>query len=431
MISRDRFELALERLKSGDWERFERLASAFLAPDFPALRTVASTSGDRGRDGELFHEEETPQVVFQYSIQEKWERKVKETLERLKVTFPDVSIIYYVTNQKIGAAGDKLKREARQFGVSLDIMDRSWFLDRSNLDTQRAIAAEELARIIVDPILSSRGLIPQESSPLSSKEASTALVFLELQRADEVAGRNLTRSCFDALVRAALQGSSSSAKITRSAIYSSVGEFLPQHRLEMLRPYVDAALERLKKRAVTEWKKDDSFHINFHEAERVREVATRLLVLRGAFESEIIEIVDLSGGVKVADLPRFITVVKNVIEAYFLRQGEQFASAVARDAPPPVNDPDLKQIAKQQPALEGVSGRDAASFVLYVTTTLLTSPSASTLKYLKLLADSYTLFSFLRETPDVQAVTKKFSYTGISGSIQVCSCLSSSRAFPW
>lgn len=47
MIS-NRLELSLERLKSSDWNRFERLSSAFLADEFDDIRTVASASGDGG-----------------------------------------------------------------------------------------------------------------------------------------------------------------------------------------------------------------------------------------------------------------------------------------------------------------------------------------------------------------------------------------------
>jgi len=45
---------------------------------------------------------------------------------------------------------------------------------------------------------------------------------------------------------------------------------------------------------------------------------------------------------------------------------------------------------------------------------VLANPSITTQHYLKRLADSYTLFTFLRETPDVQSATKKlFSHGSI------------------
>lgn len=48
MINRQRFDFALRELGPGQWERFEHLASQFLAGDFD-IRTMASPSGDRGR----------------------------------------------------------------------------------------------------------------------------------------------------------------------------------------------------------------------------------------------------------------------------------------------------------------------------------------------------------------------------------------------
>ena len=66
-MNRTRFELALRELGPGQWERFEQLASQFLADDLDDLRTMASPSGDRGRDAELFTGED-PTALVQYSV---------------------------------------------------------------------------------------------------------------------------------------------------------------------------------------------------------------------------------------------------------------------------------------------------------------------------------------------------------------------------
>lgn len=406
-ISRERFELALERLKDSDWERFENLASAFLASDFPMLRTMASSSGDGGRDSELFSPVGEPGTVFQYSVQQAWQPKVQKTLVRLQGTFPEAKKLHYVTNQEIGAKADKLKREAFKSGIYLDIMDRSWFLDRANLDAHRAEAALALAKVIVDPLLESKGVLINKSSPLSRNEARTALVFLELQRQDEVAGKNLTRSSFDALVRAALHGSTRDSRITRQEIYRRVCTFLPRHSEQQLRPFVDAALSRLKKSAISEWGADGSFHISHTEAERIKDSSARLILQKSAFEADVVEIVQTSMNVSVADPAAFLVTTREIIETYFLRRGEEFAGAVAGDRPPPVHETDIRQIVSQMTKPRLVTGRDAKGYMLHVVTSILNNPSPATLEYLKVMADSYTLMSFLNETPDVQAVTKK------------------------
>jgi hypothetical protein len=76
-INRDRFSLALERLKPSDWEHFESLASTFLAAEFGSLRTLAAPSGDGGRDAILFCPDGEPETVFQYSVTENWNAEYK------------------------------------------------------------------------------------------------------------------------------------------------------------------------------------------------------------------------------------------------------------------------------------------------------------------------------------------------------------------
>jgi hypothetical protein len=105
-VSAGRFELALKELKPSDWERFERLSSAFLAPDFPGLRTMASPGGDRGRDAELYSMTGEPNTLFQFAVREDWKQKIKETLKRVKEEFPEASTVVFMSNQQIGAKAD-------------------------------------------------------------------------------------------------------------------------------------------------------------------------------------------------------------------------------------------------------------------------------------------------------------------------------------
>jgi hypothetical protein len=110
----ERFELVLERLRPSAWERFERLASVFLISDFPDLQTVASPSGDQGRDAFLFAREIEPLVMFQYSVTEAWAPKIRETAKRISATFSHARILIYVTNQAIGTAGDTVRDELQR-----------------------------------------------------------------------------------------------------------------------------------------------------------------------------------------------------------------------------------------------------------------------------------------------------------------------------
>jgi hypothetical protein len=72
-MSRERLELALEKLAPGQWERFETFASEFLVAEMPDLRTVASPAGDSGRDAELFSPNGVCSQVLQYSVAKDWQ----------------------------------------------------------------------------------------------------------------------------------------------------------------------------------------------------------------------------------------------------------------------------------------------------------------------------------------------------------------------
>ena len=147
----ERLKLALERIEQHQWKLFEDFASKFLASHYPDLRTTASPSGDKGRDAELFSTSGSVKVVLQFSVAKDWERKIGNTAERIKATFPDTQILVYVTNQSILAGADDIKIKLRnEHALILDVHDMSWFLDRLSGDPGVEIASEELAKRIVD-----------------------------------------------------------------------------------------------------------------------------------------------------------------------------------------------------------------------------------------------------------------------------------------
>lgn len=411
-IARERFELALQRLTYPEWARFEVIASTFLASEYGNLRTMAAASGDGGRDSQLFNAGGELDVAFQYSVTGSWEAKIRATHKRLMEEFPDVREIVYMSNQLIGAKADKLRRDLSKVGISLDIRDINWFLERANLDSNRANAAESLARVMVDPLLAQKGLTASSPSEMTKDEAKTALIYLEMQREDEVSGKSLTRSSFEALVKAALRGTDRDNRISASEIYRRVHAFLPRHEEPQLKPFVDAAIVRLKREAITEWGASKEFHLRFEEVERIKNRASKLLVMRGAFEADLADVLASAPSTVIPDASKFITCVHDIIEKYFLRRGEEFAHSVSAGTEIVLNDYDLKQVISTNLPQGVVSGRSQNEFVHSVIVSLLNTPSDRTREYLRILSDSYTLFSFLSETPDVQKATNKLFSQG-------------------
>jgi hypothetical protein len=270
-----RLELALELLKPADWSKFEIIASAFLAAEFDHLRTTASPSGDEGRDSELFSPAAEPTVAFQYSVSAGWAAKINSTVRRLKKTHPAVVNLIFISNQVIGAQSDDLKRKLRiKDGLSLDVRDRNWFVDRVLGHPSREKAAEELAESVVDPYLSSRGMSEFAPSELSSPEAIAAVTFLGLQWQDDIREKGLTKLAFEAIVRASLENTDSENRLSRSAVHSKISQLLPDHPKMQLQHLADIALTHLSKKAVRHWQKQDEFCLTHEEKQRVSEFKT-------------------------------------------------------------------------------------------------------------------------------------------------------------
>lgn len=406
-ITRQRFELALKQLTGGDWSRFEQICSSFLSAEFSDLRTMASPSGDGGRDSELFSPNGIPFVVIQYSVQKDWRSKIKHTIERLESTFPGPKTLVFMSNHQIGAEADTIKSEAMKKHVIVDVRDRSWFLDRMHLDQQKSNSAKELARDFVTPLLESHGLDEQLVVGLSGSDARAALMFLEMQVHDSDKAYGLTKASFDALVKAALRDTDTQKRLARSEIYKRISAFLPQHSTAQLKPRVDSALLRLSAKAIR-WRKDgDEFHLLDSEKDRVADSAAAIDALRSAFEADIIDTIDNNGIDSTKDKQKIVTLTRTAVEIYFLRKGEEFAQAVVQGRIPDLDSNKLRDVVYSTvKEFAGAHGQNSAASLLSIIQTILVSPSPATTQYLNLLLNSYTLFAFLAATPDVQKVTR-------------------------
>lgn len=412
------FKLSFELLESSDWAIFERLCSAFLSVEHGTLRTMANPSGDGGRDSELFCPSEKPIIVAQYSIQENWRDKIKKTSERLLKEFPSVHIFIYLSNQVIGAGADDLRVLLMNKNIYLDIRDRNWFLERATIGEARQVAAEEMIKRIALPYLQGEKIINRSSSPLSAEEERAALLYLGLQWQDDIKQKGLTKLSYDALVRAALRHTDSDHRLSRGNIHSIIKGYLPSRDESGLEKQVDDALERLSKRFIKYWNRNDEFCLSHEEhtriidklAEQENEEKELSEEVGHHCESCLAEIDEAS----FTDLKDLRVRVPRIIERFLLKKGEIFASAVMTDTVRKIgfNDIDdiiIADINAHRPQTKII--QHYPTVVRTIIKMVLSESTPVTQRYLRKLSNSYTLFSFLRETPDVQSATRKiFSY---------------------
>ncbi|NOS81810.1 MAG: hypothetical protein HOP32_09555 [Nitrospira sp.] len=408
------FQLALDRLEPSDWAHFEKLSSAFLLPEFSTLRTMAHPSGDGGRDSELFSPDGMPLIAAQYSVAANWKSKVRQTAKRIAKECPNIRILVYMTNRVIGGQADALKGEILKEGLSLDIRDRNWFLERADSDSQRENASCELIDRIARPYLVGESIINKSGSPLSTNEARAALVYLGLQWQDDATDKGLTKLSFDALVRAALRHTTSEKRMTRKAVHDAVSATLPSADVPTITRFTNSALDRLTKRFIRHWKKEDEFCLTSDEHQRILSRLSEVAIQQSEFSATIGNycedcLRDIEAG-NDKDREDLQERVPRIMDKLLLRRGESFVTAVMSDQLDRVDYGQLDDIIladihthPPQSSIMSLYPQLASTIIRAV----FAGPNQSIQPYLRRQAASYTLFSFLKQTPDVQSATRK------------------------
>lgn len=413
-MNRKIFELALEELRPSDWEHFEELSSSFLASEFPELRTMASPSGDGGRDSELYSPDGVTHIATQYSVSAGWEAKVNRTIKRLSENFSEIKVLIYLTNQLIGANGDKLKQNCLKSGVSLDIRDKSWFLERYEQNDIKYAAASRLVDIIAKPILEGESIIEKSRPSLTSLESKAALTYLGLQWEDEKTDKGLTKIVFESLVRAALRNTHTESKLTKTDIYEKIFQYTPSTVAEDVKKNVDSALTRLTKKIISHWPKTDEYCLKHEEVLRLRTRLAEMEIDEKEFFSQVEHLVrnerEESDHIEEDLVTEIALRVCRIVDSYMIKSGEAFATSVVNDQVA-VADPNLLKNSIFQDINNFPSSasymQHLPDIALNVVSRVLSSDKPSVRAHLKKISDTYTLYSFLQETADVQKVTKK------------------------
>jgi len=399
-----RLRFALEQLGSGDWLLFERFASEFLVPDFPTLRTTATPSGDRGRDGELFSLPGVTRTGFQYSVTTSWKAKIRDTVKTVESNGLKYSRLIYCTSQAIGALADDLVSELWDgHGIVLDIRDREWFCERESSAPERAVAAEELCAQIVDPIVTSRGIASAAGTALSSEDARVAMVQLALNESDRFGDKNLTKTSFDALVQSVLVGTSQEDMLEDEAIVARMRDLVPHGAANQVAELTRSSLTRLSRKhgPVKHRVADGKYHLAYDAAERWKDAAASYLLDQESLETDLAAAAygfDEALDRDFEQLKAEARKLRVALERVMMVSGERFAAAVEGAQ---ANLLSADEISEQFSGMDlgmRLHPKQAADAVLEV----ITSPSEQTHRHLVRVLDSYTLMAFLQQTPDVQ-----------------------------
>lgn len=417
MANYEGFRHALNTIDGTQWRLFERLANVFLSNEFPSLRPMAAPGGDEGMDAYLFRAVDDDDVALQFSLRKDWRQKIKETCMRLQQTTPTVTVLIYATNQVVGASANDLKKLMRkEHRIFLDIRDQEWFLTARN----RSSATQAEAELFMQPftIRENRDLsaIERQAQALDDLEAKAAFVYLGLQWQDDTREKGLTKVCFEAVVRAVLRETNPDSRMTRVDIKKHVAKLLPGQHGPTRDQAVDTALRRLSKVYVRHHQKVDEFCLTWDERKRLAARLTEIEKLDETLDHEVRAMVvrfAAEDGAQLTErgIQEAVSRSRSVLERVLLDRGELFAEAIIKERQDSFfRFEDVEAVIYTDfavnPSRELVEPRVVAAAV----TSLMIDPPEDIRGYLRSLSDTYTLFAFMRETPDVQsAVVKIFS----------------------
>jgi hypothetical protein len=204
----------------------------------------------------------------------------------------------------------------------------------------------------------------------------------------------------------------------RSEIHDKAALLLPSHDREEIVDYVDRALERMERRVLRHYIAEDAWLLNYEERKKIAEAVATLAVLDEAFSAEVAEnlrfVADsLQVDIHLVDIEPVVARTRRVMERFLYERGEMFAESILRGQMMLFSGGELDECTTHDLARTPDISSLRESTIQMVSLTIertLVSHSENAQRYLRAVVDGYTLFAFLRETPNVQsAVMKLFS----------------------
>ena len=354
--------------------------------------------------------------------------KIAKTAKRLKKYIGDDSIqlLIYVSPHAIGADADTVRKEIRRkYGHGLDIYDRTWFVERVNNHDSQILAAEALARQIVDPILSEDKIRAASIPGFDSEELQVVHLFLALQVKDSAQDRNLTKASFNAITLSVLRKTKSDNRMARSAIISAAHSLFPDTALQEITKYVQVALLRLAKHGdVKHWPEPDEFCLSY---QKIQEVAEKVAAADSVRTHVLVKIASSLSEFKLPSdsIPDLAECVLGIVEEYLGKRGEAFCMSIAEGRTIKLAQGDLTTTITAWLArdmrLRSISrkGLEPEKVVGGVMQILFSDSDSSTEEYLRSKACAYALLAFLKKTPNVKKVCRRIA----GGNVWLDACI--------
>lgn len=132
-MSPDLVKLALEHCGTSEFEKYSQtVLGALIGPAFKPLGGHKDGGADGFVDADIWEQTDKPNRFFQASKTLDVEKKIKETIARLKEVGREPDLLYYSSSLVVPYI-DKLEMTlSDELGVTIKVYDRNWFAQRAN-----------------------------------------------------------------------------------------------------------------------------------------------------------------------------------------------------------------------------------------------------------------------------------------------------------
>lgn len=217
-------------------------------------------------------------------------------------------------------------------------------------------------------------------------------------------------------MRSVLMDTDKDHRMKKEQLFSTVKSLVPPDPTHRVDELIQSAIDRLKKRFIRHYTKEEEYCLTHEESERVKGYRGELAVAEAELQIEINHLIQttLAAQQREADIKALAIRARRILEHVLYSRAEAFACAVlegsmANFANVTLKDVVLRDISRNPPA-RGSAEADP-ELVGMLVREILKSKTEEIQRYLRDLSNAYTLMGFLKATPDVQnAIKKIFSH---------------------
>jgi hypothetical protein len=326
-MSPDLVKLALEHCGTSEFEKYSQtMLGALVGPSFKPLGGHKDGGADGFVDFDIWEQADKPSRFFQASKTLDVEKKIRDTIARIKQVGREPDLLYYSSSLVVPYI-DKLEMTlSDELGVTIKIYDRNWFAQRANFNKDVEAAFGQYLR----PAIQFLEDIAAPSYPVQPvfQNAQAVCAFLSHELERRLGTTKTLEGVCDGLLIWALEETDPDVGklLTEKQILEKIENVIPTAR-KFLRGHIGARLKALtvKKagaRTVNVHTKEGAYCLPFEARKQIRESLLEdeklKLEVTDAFRKRIID-----AGVELDEkvLEQVPDLIHKTVEKLFEQQG--------------------------------------------------------------------------------------------------------------